>query len=69
MKPLRSSRHLIKNWHRGEKAIIDHLIGQTGDTDTGGEPSRHSPFTASGQAIEAQIRKAWPQNQGGLPIF
>ena len=69
MKHPLSSRHLIKMWHRREKATIDHLVRQTGDSDTSGEPSQHSPFTDSGLAIEAQVRKTWQQNQGGLPIF
>lgn len=69
MKHLRSSRHLIKMWHRREKATIDHLIRSTADAEATAAPSPHSAFTASGLAIEAQVRKAWQQSPGGLAIF
>jgi hypothetical protein len=69
MKQLRSSRHIIKMWHRREKATIDHLVRAGGDAQNEAAANAHSAFTPSGLAVEAQIRKAWPQNQGGLPIF
>ena len=69
MKQLRSSRHLIKMWHRREKATIDHLIRSTADPEVAAAPSPHSAFTASGLAIEAQVRKAWQQSPVGLPTF
>ena len=70
MKQLRSSRHLIKIWHRREKATIDHLVRSIG----GGEPqsaetTMHSPFTASGLAVEDQVRKAWRPPSAGLAMF
>ncbi len=68
MKQLRSSRRLIKMWHRREKATIEH------DARTIGEPkgatgTTHSAFTASGLAVEEQIRKACRPSPGGLAIF
>jgi hypothetical protein len=69
MKHLRSSRQLIKMWHRREKATIDHLLRGIGDAKAAAGPSPHSAFTTSGLAIEAQVRKAWEQSPGGLPIF
>ncbi len=70
MKHLPSSRHLIKMWHRREKATIDHLIRATGDDKTAAStPYAHSAFTPSGLAVEAQVRKAWYQSPGGLAIF
>ena len=68
MKHLRSTRHLIKMWHRREKATIDHLVRTIADPEAAAS-SPHSPFTASGLAVEAQVRKAWQQSPGGLPIF
>ena len=68
MKNLRSSRHLIKMWHRREKATIDHLVRTLRDkkstTETG-----HSAFTDSGLAIEDQVRKAWAPSPVGLAMF
>lgn len=69
MKHLRSTRHLIKMWHRREKATIDHLIHGITDAEAAPLPSPHSAFTASGLAVEAQVRKAWLPSSGGLPIF
>lgn len=69
MKHLRSSRHLIKIWHRREKATIDRLIRGLDNAPAVAVPTPHSPFTASGLPIEAQVRKAWQQSPGGLPIF
>jgi hypothetical protein len=68
MKQLRSSRHLVKMWQRREKATIDHLAGATGDPKTSGGTT-HSAFTASGLAVEDQVRKAWRRSPEGLAIF
>jgi len=67
MKEQRSSRDLIKKWHRREKATIDHLIRVIGSGKTTG--TTHSAFTSSGLAIEDQVRKAWRQSPIGLAIF
>ena len=69
MKHLRSSRHLIKMWHRREKATIDHLVRKIDSAETAAAPSPRSAFTASGLAIETQVRKAWQQSPVGLAIF
>jgi hypothetical protein len=68
MRALRSSRRLIKIWHRREKATLDHLV------DTRGDPkapagTTHSAFTSSGLAVEDQVRKAWRPSSAGLAIF
>ena len=68
MKNLRSSRHLIKMWHRREKATIDHLVRSLRDKKNSTETG-HSAFTASGLAIEDQVRKAWRPSAVGLAIF
>jgi len=68
MKDLRSARRLIQKWHKGEKAVIDHLATvMGGSTDSGGRV--HPPVTGSGLIVEEQIRKAWSPAQGGLPVF
>lgn len=69
MKPLRSSRQLIRMWHRREKSTIDQLVRGVGAEakDAGG--TTHSAFTASGLAIEDQVRKAWGPYAAGLAIF
>ncbi len=69
MKHLRSSRHLIKMWHRRDKATIDHLLRRIDDAAAAAVPSPHSAFTVSGLPVEAQVRKAWQQSPGGIPIF
>ena len=68
MKQLRSSRHLIRTWHRREKATIDYLVRSI---DPANNPARakHSAFTASGLAIEDQVRKAWRPVSVGLAMF
>ena len=68
MKQLRSFRHLIKMWHRREKATIDHVVGTTGDPK-GAVGTTHSAFTASGLAVEDQVRKAWRASPEGLATF
>ena len=68
MKQLRSSRHLIRMWHRREKATIDHLV-RAADLIKNPTGTIHSPFTASGLAVEDQVRKAWQPVSGGLAIF
>jgi len=68
MKRLRSSRQLIKMWHRREKVTIDHLVRAIGDAkSTAG--TTHSAFTSSGLSVEDQIRKAWRPGPMGLAIF
>ena len=68
MKQLRSSRHLVRTWHRREKSTIDHLVRSLAQAKSS-SPSTHSAFTPSGLAIEEQVRKAWRPFAGGLPIF
>ncbi len=68
MKRLRSSRHLIKMWHRREKSTIDHVVGATGKAK-GIAGTTHSAFTSSGLAVEDQVRKAWRPSLEGLAIF
>jgi len=68
MKKRLSSRQIIKNWHRREKGTMDHLVQTIGDAPT---PigTMHSPFTATGLAVEDQVRKACIPSPVGLPIF
>lgn len=68
MKDLRSPRRLIRMWHRREKATLDHLV-RTAREPKNGSVAAHSAFTASGLAIEDQVRKAWCASPGGLPLF
>jgi len=68
MKPLRSSRQLIKMWHRREKVTIDHLVRSIGPAKNA-VGTTHSAFTSSGLAVEDQIRKAWRPGPMGLAIF
>ena len=68
MKQLRSTRHLIKMWHRREKATIDHLVRSVGDGKSS-SGTTHSAFTPSGLAIEDQVRKAWRPWSAGLAMF
>jgi len=69
MKQLRSSRHLIKMWHRREKSTIDHLVRHIGADGKSLAATTHSPFTASGLAVEDQVRKAWQPISTGLAMF
>ena len=69
MKQLRSSRHLIKMWHRREKATIDHLVRHIGGEAKPLASTMHSAFTASGLAVEDQVRKAWQPPSAGLAMF
>ena len=68
MKQPRSTRHLIKMWHRREKATIDHLVRAVAP---GKDPSgtTHSAFTATGLSVEGQVRQAWRPVTTGLAIF
>ena len=68
MKQLRSPRSLIKMWRRRKKAIVEHVAGTIGDAG-GAAGTGHSAFTASGLAIEEQIRKARRPSPEGLAIF
>jgi hypothetical protein len=70
MKHLRSSRRLVKMWHRREKSTIDQVVsaGTIGDSKgTGGRT--HSALTASGLVVEEQVRKAWHPSAVGLAVF
>lgn len=69
MKQLRSSRHLIKMWHRREKATIDHLVRSISGEGKSLAATTHSPFTSSGLAVEDQVRKAWQPVTAGLAMF
>ena len=68
MKQLRSSRHLIRMWHRREKATIDQ-VARNIDRVQMPSGTLHSPFTASGLAVEDQVRKAWQPATAGLAMF
>lgn len=68
MKQPRSSRDLVKRWHRRDKATIDHLVRTTGHAKAAARTT-HSAFTASGLAVEEQVRKAWCSSATGVPIF
>ncbi len=68
MKHLRSSRHLIRMWHRREKATIDHLVQAIGEPKHAAATT-HSAFTSSGLVIEDQVRKASRRCAVGLPMF
>jgi hypothetical protein len=53
MKDLRSSRRLLKIWHRREKATIDHLVGSlAGPNAASGKV--HSPMTSSGRLLQSE---------------
>ena len=69
MKRLRSSRQLIKMWHRREKVTIDHLVRAIGTAKSSAAGTTHSAFTSSGLAVEDQVRKAWRPGPMGLAIF
>jgi hypothetical protein len=68
MKDLRSSRRLIKMRQRRVKATSDAIVDAPADM-TGAPVSTLSAYTASGLAIETQIRKAWRPSSEGLAIF
>ena len=68
MEQLRPSRQLIKMWHRGEKATIDHLVRSLADPASAPH-TIHSAYTSSGVSIEDQIRKAWRPDSAGLAMF
>jgi hypothetical protein len=68
MKQARSSRQLIKMWHRREKSTIDHLVRSI-DPVKSPSGTIHSAFTASGLAVEDQVRKAWRPATAGLAVF
>ena len=69
MKQLRSSRHLIKMWHRREKATIAQAARAVGGEAKAGSGAKHSAFTPSGLAVEDQVRKAWQPCSAGLAMF
>jgi hypothetical protein len=68
MKPLRSSRQLIKMWHRREKVTVEHVARTVGD-EKSTPATTHSAFTASGLTVEEQVRKACHRSPFGLAIF
>jgi len=68
MKQPRSSRQLIKMWHRREKVTIDHLVRSIGNAKNAAGTT-HSAFTATGLSVEDQVRKAWRPGPMGLAIF
>jgi hypothetical protein len=68
MKEALSTRRLIRNWHKNEKATIDHLVGVMGKPRTV-SGTVHSPMTETGLVVEDQVRKAWRPAGVGLPIF
>jgi hypothetical protein len=68
MKQLRSSRHLIRMWHRREKSTIDYLVRNIAPVESPSGAS-HSAFTASGLAVEDQVRKAWQPPTAGIAMF
>jgi hypothetical protein len=72
MKQVRSSGQVppqaIESWHCHDEATIDHLVRLL--TEPNSRVSNvHSAFTASGLAIEDQIRKAWRPDSVGLAMF
>jgi hypothetical protein len=70
MKQLRSSRHLIRMWHRREKATIAHVASATAAAPKASSTgTRHSAFTSTGLSIEDQVRKAADRIIGGLALF
>jgi len=67
MKDLRSPRRLIKMRQRRDKAAVGQPArGDHSDKDA--RPLR-SAFTATGLAIEDQVRKAWRPWSAGLAVF
>jgi hypothetical protein len=68
MRQLRSSRRLVKMWHRHEKVTIDHVIRTLSKPKPAKRP-KLSPFTASGLSVEEQIHKAWHPGPLGLATF
>ena len=72
MKQVHSSRqvpeHVIASWHCQEEATIDHLVRLLNEPN-GRFGNAHSAFTATGLAIEDQIRKAWRPDSVGLAMF
>ena len=69
MRELRSSRRLIKLWHRREKATIDRLVKGLAEPSRDANGRLHSAMTASGLVVEEQLRKAWRPCSVGLATF
>jgi hypothetical protein len=65
---LRSSRRLVKMWHRREKVTIDRVVGELREKK-GAAGTTHSAFTASGLAVEEQVRKVYRPSAFGLATF
>jgi hypothetical protein len=68
MKQLRSPRRLISMWRRRKQAAAEHAVGANGEVG-GAAGTGNSAFTATGLAIEEQIRKARGSSPEGLAIF
>ena len=68
MKDLRSARRLIKMRQRRDRATIDQPVRGNGAAKDATRTTL-SAFTASGLAIEDQVRKAWRPWSDGLPVF
>ena len=70
MKQLRSSRHLIRMWHRRDKATVAPVAGPVAAVPKAVSTGTvHSAFTATGLSIEEQVRKAADRIMGGLALF
>jgi len=67
MKDLRSARRLIKIRQRRDKPTVDRAA--RGTAAKLAVASTLSAYTASGLAIEDQVRKAWRPWSAGLPVF
>jgi hypothetical protein len=65
----RSPQALLRQWHVGEKATIDHLVHSLAPETPRCEPRIHDPVTESGLVVEAQIRKSWSSRFVGLAVF
>ncbi|HVC55558.1 MAG TPA: hypothetical protein VND95_06360 [Stellaceae bacterium] len=68
MKDLRSPQRLIRMWHRRQKAAGTRVVSPLGAA-TDASRTTHSAFTAAGQAVEDQVRKAWRPSYEGLAVF
>jgi hypothetical protein len=56
-------------WHRREKATIDQVARAVGFEQKTSTAGLHSAFTATGLAVEDQVRKAWQPCTAGLAVF
>ena len=65
----RSVRDRMRRRHIREKATIEHLVREVYDVKGLASGAVHAAITATGQAVEQQLRKVWAPQIGGLPIF